>query len=53
VILLRYGFADGVPSTLDEIGRQLGLTRERVRQLQVQALRRLATVREIQDQDLE
>jgi RNA polymerase primary sigma factor len=50
VILLRYGLDDGVASTLDEIGRNLGLTRERVRQLQMQALGRLASVREMQEQ---
>ena len=31
VILLRYGLADQEPKTLEEIGRRLGLTRERVR----------------------
>ena len=48
VLVLRYGLADYEPKTLAEIGRQLGLTRERVRQIEVEALRRLATLREIE-----
>jgi DNA-directed RNA polymerase sigma subunit (sigma70/sigma32) len=38
----------GREPTLEEIGRRLGLTRERVRQIEVEALRRLSTLREIQ-----
>jgi RNA polymerase primary sigma factor len=48
VISLRYGLADGDPRTLEEIGRRLSLTRERVRQIELEALRRLARLREIQ-----
>ena len=48
VLVLRYGLADFEPKTLEEIGRRLGLTRERVRQIEVEALRRLATLREIE-----
>jgi RNA polymerase primary sigma factor len=48
VISLRYGLADGDPRTLEEIGRRLNLTRERVRQIELEALRRLARLREIQ-----
>src|SRR2546425_2898914 len=47
VLVLRYGLADYEPKTLEEIGRRLGLTRERVRQIEVEALRRLANLREI------
>ena len=36
------------PRTLDEIGREFGLTRERIRQIEVEALRELAAIREIQ-----
>ena len=40
---------DGLdPRTLDEIGREFGLTRERIRQIEVEALRELAAIREIQ-----
>ncbi len=48
VLALRYGLDDQEPKTLEEIGRRLGLTRERVRQIEVEALRRLAGLREIQ-----
>ena len=34
VVVLRYGLADAEPKTLEEIGRRLGLTRERVRQIE-------------------
>ena len=48
VLVLRYGLADEDPKTLEEIGRRLGLTRERVRQIEVQSLRRLAALREME-----
>src|SRR5215510_6295677 len=48
VICLRYGLADLEPKTLEEIGRTLGLTRERVRQIEVHALRRLSKLREME-----
>jgi RNA polymerase primary sigma factor len=47
VVRLRYGLEDGEPKTLEEIGRRLGLTRERVRQLEVEALKRLAGLHEM------
>jgi RNA polymerase primary sigma factor len=50
VIALRFGLDDGEPKTLEQIARRVGLTRERVRQLQEQSLRRLASVRELQDE---
>ena len=48
VLVLRYGLADFEPKTLEEIGRRLGLTRERVRQIEVETLRRLASLREME-----
>ena len=48
VLVLRYGLAEYEPKTLEEIGRRLGLTRERVRQIEVEALRRLANLREME-----
>jgi RNA polymerase primary sigma factor len=48
VVVLRYGLSDYEPKTLEEIGRRLGLTRERVRQIEVETLRRLATLREME-----
>ena len=40
-LALRYGFFDGVPRTLEEIGEEFDLTRERIRQLEKLALCRL------------
>ncbi len=48
VVVLRYGLEDAEPKTLEEIGRRLGLTRERVRQIEVEALKRLATLHEME-----
>ncbi|MSO47683.1 MAG: sigma-70 family RNA polymerase sigma factor [Thermoleophilia bacterium] len=48
VLELRYGLDGLDPRTLDEIGREFGLTRERIRQIEVEALRELAAIREIQ-----
>ena len=48
VLVLRYGLDDAEPKTLEEIGRRLGLTRERVRQIELESLRRLSTLREMQ-----
>jgi RNA polymerase primary sigma factor len=48
VIKRRYGLdGDDDPKSLEMIGRELGLTRERVRQIESQALERLAREREI------
>lgn len=41
VLQLRYGLNDGTSYTLQKVGRMMGVTRERVRQIQVQALSRL------------
>ena len=48
VLVLRYGLSEEEPKTLEEIGRRLGLTRERVRQIEVESLRRLACLREME-----
>ncbi|HEX4678165.1 MAG TPA: sigma-70 family RNA polymerase sigma factor [Gaiellaceae bacterium] len=48
VVILRYGLDDSEPKTLEEIGRRLGLTRERVRQIEVEALKRLSTLHEME-----
>jgi RNA polymerase primary sigma factor len=48
VLVLRYGLDNSEPKTLEEIGKRLGLTRERVRQIEVETLRRLASLREME-----
>jgi RNA polymerase primary sigma factor len=41
VLRLRFGLDDGNVYTLEEVGRKFGLTRERIRQIEGKALRRL------------
>jgi len=41
VIKLRYGLEDGIFRTLDEVGRELNLTRERIRQIESSAIKKL------------
>src|SRR2546423_10072322 len=47
VLVLRYGLVDEEPKTLEEIGKRLGLARERVRQIQLESLRGVAGLREL------
>jgi RNA polymerase primary sigma factor len=49
VLILRYGLGDGEPKTLEEIGRSLAVTRERVRQIESVALKRVASFPEMRD----
>jgi RNA polymerase nonessential primary-like sigma factor len=48
VLSRRFGLRGFETSTLEEVGREIGLTRERVRQIQVEALRRLREIMEKQ-----
>ena len=41
VLELRYGLDDGIPRTLEEVGREFKVTRERIRQIEAKALRKL------------
>jgi RNA polymerase sigma factor (sigma-70 family) len=53
VIEMRYGLTSGEAETLDSIGKVFGITRERVRQIEVQALRKLRTITKINKISLE
>jgi RNA polymerase primary sigma factor len=48
IIRLRYGL-EGEPLSLAQVGRRLGITRERVRQIEAEALERLSIERELQE----
>ena len=41
VLRLRFGLEDGRPRTLEEVGREFNVTRERIRQIEAKALRKL------------
>ena len=55
VIILRFGLLDGVQRTLEEVGRHFKVTRERIRQIEMKALKnlrhptRLRQLRELSD----
>ena len=53
VLCRRFGLRGYETSTLEEVGREIGLTRERVRQIQVEALKRLKDIMELQGLDSE
>jgi RNA polymerase primary sigma factor len=41
IIRMRFGFEDGNPRTLEEVGQTFAVTRERIRQIEAKALRKL------------
>ena len=45
VIVLRFGLEDGHPRTLEEVGKEFNVTRERIRQIEAKALRKLRKLR--------
>lgn len=53
VLARRFGLLGFEPSTLEDVGKEIGLTRERVRQIQVEALRRLREIVSHQGLDIE
>jgi len=48
-LILRFGLDDGIPRTLEEIGNQFGLTRERIRQIEAEAIAKLRKIIGIED----
>ena len=41
VLRLRYGLDDGIQRTLEQVGKEFGVTRERIRQIEAKAFRRI------------
>ena len=48
-LIMRYGLLDGIPKTLEEIGTEFGLTRERIRQIEAEAIRKLRKIISAED----
>ena len=48
ILELRFGLKGGRPRTLDEVGQQFGLTRERIRQIEAKTMAKLKSYRESQ-----
>lgn len=53
VVEMRFGLNDGEPRTLDSIGKEFGITRERIRQIETQALNKLRVITKRKKIDLE
>jgi RNA polymerase sigma factor (sigma-70 family) len=53
VIEMRFGLTDGDSQTLDSIGKEFGITRERVRQIEVKALKKLRAITKLKKISLE
>jgi len=51
IMILRYGLSGECPLTLEEIGKMLGITRERVRQIQNKCIEKLRSLTEIKELD--
>jgi len=46
ILMMRFGLEDGRGRTLEEVGREFGVTRERIRQIEAKALAKLRKNRE-------
>ena len=44
IIIMRFGLDDGEPKTLESIGKVYGVTRERIRQIEATALRKMKRI---------
>ncbi len=53
ILAMRFGLDNGKPQTLEDVGKRLGVTRERVRQIQEQALQKMRVKFEKRDQPVE
>ena len=51
VITMRYGLKNGMPNTLDVVGRHIGFTRERIRQIEAKVIRILRAEKERKEND--
>jgi len=49
ILAMRFGLGDIASKTLEEVGQEFGLTRERIRQVQEQALKKMRTAMEVRD----
>jgi RNA polymerase primary sigma factor len=49
ILAMRFGLNDGVEKTLEEIGKVFGVTRERIRQIESEALKKLRVKMEQRD----
>jgi RNA polymerase primary sigma factor len=49
ILAMRFGLDDGTPKTLEEVGKKFGVTRERIRQIQDQALKKMRVKMEERD----
>jgi RNA polymerase primary sigma factor len=52
VLLMRYGLSSNAPRTLDSIGKEFGITRERVRQIEKQAIDKLRNLTRCRNREL-